>query len=63
MIFSGVGTSITILSTGSLPVLVAVALAVMWWLDDELGDEVVGRVEQPHAPDACRRGDSSEQLA
>jgi hypothetical protein len=39
MIFSGVDLSIVTLLSGSLPVLAGVAVALMWWLDDELGDQ------------------------
>jgi hypothetical protein len=38
MIFSGVDLSIVSLLSGSLPVLAGVALTLLWWLDDELGD-------------------------
>ena len=43
MIFSGVDLSIVSLLSGSLPVLAGLALAVMWWLDDELGDQGAGQ--------------------
>ncbi len=39
MIFSGVDLSIVSLLSGSLPLLAGVVLTLMWWLDDELGDQ------------------------
>ena len=39
MIYSGVDLSIVSLLSGSLPLLAGVALTLMWWLDDELGDQ------------------------
>ncbi len=44
MILSGVDLSIVTLLSGSLPLLAGVAVTLMWWLDDELGD-------QPDLPD------------
>jgi hypothetical protein len=36
MTFSGIDLPLVTALTGSLPALVAIAVAVVWWLDDEL---------------------------
>lgn len=55
MIFSGVDLSSVTLSSGSLPVLMAVALTLMWWLDDELGAQPDQDRPDEDTPGADRR--------